>query len=69
MVADDGASGVDTSATAATYRKLHLDFTQAARALVDRAADLAIGDSVTDTHVHGLNPKPCRNLPASMTEA
>jgi hypothetical protein len=49
---------VNTAATAAANRELHLDVAQAAGAFIHRMANLTIGNSVTDADVHGLHHPP-----------
>jgi hypothetical protein len=53
MLSNNGSSGILTAPTAGAYRQLHLNLTEAARTLINGPTDLAIGDSVTDTNVHG----------------
>jgi hypothetical protein len=58
VVADHRPGRIDAAATATPDRQLHLDLAQAARALIDCATDLTIGNPMADADVHGKRFEP-----------
>jgi hypothetical protein len=52
VVVNHGLGGINAASAARADRELHLHLSQAARALIDCAADLPIGNAVTYANVH-----------------